>query len=151
MDTEPVDIGIPPGKGNGAAGLSPWLFAHLDRNWVRKETTKDLKKLKTPTKRKNEMDQKSKTKNLKKLRMRSALDLIKKPKMDSDDWTKDKNGVIFKTSFKRGSELSDGRKAPHTSKKQKSKISLIQVPRSNFLPNRFTHDEIDMQIIMGKG
>ena len=83
-NSDPVDIGVPPGKGNGAAGLSPWLFAHLDRNWVRKETTKDLKKLKTPTKRKSEIDLKSKNKNLKKFRMRSALDLIKTPKMDSD-------------------------------------------------------------------
>ena len=70
---------------------------------------------------------------------------------EANDWRKDKNGVIFKKGFKRRRELTDGRTAPHTSKKPKKVTAVIQVPRSKIDgPNRFTHDEIDMKIIMDK-
>ena len=40
VDPAPLDDGQAPGPQTGAAGLSPWLFSHLDRNWVRKEMIK---------------------------------------------------------------------------------------------------------------
>lgn len=128
-DPEPQDTGIPPGPGNGAAGLSPWLFSHLDRNWVRKELVKSDPKPKFGPENKIVAT-------------------------DSTTWTKDKDGMIFKTTVKKriAEAKKGGPQAKKRTKKNKPAVSqTLMIPKD--LPSaaaRRCHDSLDIDIILSK-
>lgn len=97
------------------------MFSHLERNWVRKESENAQEKGKRKIKEDLTKNKKQKKKRLDWSKIQGsgiagAASLL--PVADSG-WKKGKNGVIFKTALKRRSDLADGRKEPHTTKKTK--------------------------------